>query len=66
MSPRCNSTNLVVTTRKANFSAFNGYRRTPSDYSELRCLDCGHFWRSKSPSVASIRTATDIEGLRAI
>lgn len=32
---------LAVTVRKCNYSAFNGYRRTPSDYSEIVCLRPG-------------------------
>lgn len=30
----------VVVLRKANRSAFNGYRLTSSAYSEVRCLVC--------------------------
>lgn len=32
---------LVVTQRKCNHSAFNGWRRTASDYSTIRCLRPG-------------------------
>jgi hypothetical protein len=41
----------VVTTRRANYSAFNGYHRTPSDYSEVRCTACSKRWRTKAAYV---------------
>lgn len=33
--------------RYCNYSAFSGYRRTPSDYSQIHCGECGRTWRSK-------------------
>lgn len=42
-----------VTVYKANYSAFNGGRRTPSQYSELVCLTCGRRWRTKAAYVES-------------
>lgn len=39
--------------RKANYSAFNGYRRTPSAYSQLTCLECRGVWRTKAACVAA-------------
>jgi hypothetical protein len=39
---------LVVTQRRCNHSAFNGYHRTPSDYSSVRCQACGCSWRTKA------------------
>ena len=47
----------VVTARECNYSAFNGYRRTPSAYSEVWCLDCSHggIWRTKAKFVARLR-----------
>lgn len=33
---------------KCNFSAFNGYKRTPSDYSLVHCTVCGGLWRTKA------------------
>lgn len=36
----------VVTQRNSNQSAFNGYRWTPSRYSEVLCLDTGARWRT--------------------
>jgi len=40
---------LVVTRRNCNYSAFNGYHYTPSDYSSVCCTrpGCRGFWRSK-------------------
>lgn len=40
---------LVVVKYKCNFSAFNGYHYTPSDYSEVRCIrpSCNGTWRTK-------------------
>lgn len=47
-----------VLQRCANYSAFNGYRRTPSAYSEIHCWPalggCGARWRSKAGYVAGL------------
>jgi hypothetical protein len=40
-----------VIVRRANYSAFNGGRRTPSAYSLLRCLVCGAAWRTRAAYV---------------
>lgn len=48
----------VVTVRHANHSAFNGYHRTPSDYSALRCVRCGRVWRTKAGYVALLPDGT--------
>lgn len=40
-----------VITRKANYSAFNGGRRTRSRYSEVRCPVCPTCWRTKAAYV---------------
>lgn len=37
---------LRVVQRLCNFSAFSGYRRTPSRYSAIRCMCCNHYWRT--------------------
>jgi hypothetical protein len=37
--------------RRCNYSAFNGYRRTPSDYSLVGCKTCGISWRTKAAYV---------------
>lgn len=51
----------VVTARKCNRSAFNGYRLTSSDYSEVRChgiTSTGHrctgMWRTKAAYVEAL------------
>lgn len=43
-----------VTVRKANYSAFSGYRRTPSAYSEVRCPACPTRWRTKARYVDTL------------
>jgi hypothetical protein len=45
----------VVTARLRNYSAFNGYHCTPSDYSEVRCLATGARWRTKAAYVDRLR-----------
>lgn len=57
-SAGCGSSWLAVRVRRANYSAFNGYRYTPSDYSEIVCLDCGRHWRSKAKGVAKLPDLT--------
>jgi hypothetical protein len=47
-----------VEVRRANYSAFNGYRRTPSAYSQLRCGECGAVWRTKAAYVDETPDAT--------
>jgi hypothetical protein len=41
-----------VMVRRANYSAFNGYHRTPSLYSQLTCTECGAVWRTKAAYVS--------------
>lgn len=41
-----------VTQRLSNRSAFNGYRQTPSAYSEIQCGECGSRWRTRAAYVA--------------
>lgn len=41
---------VSVVTYRGNYSAFNGYRFTPSDYSQLRCA-CGSTWRTNAAYV---------------
>jgi hypothetical protein len=55
----------VVTQRRANRSAFNGYHETPSDYSEVMCLECGARWRTRAKYVSCLRDATDEEAMYA-
>lgn len=40
-----------VLSYKCNHSAFNGYHRTPSDYSTVNCLSCGQSGRTKAAFV---------------
>lgn len=49
---RCPRPCWRVHARRCNFSAFNGYHQTASDYSGLVCTNCGHVWRSKARYVA--------------
>lgn len=46
-----------VTVRKANYSAFNGGRRTPSAYSEIACGTCGRRWRTRAAYVDQLPDA---------
>ena len=48
----------VVTQRRCNHSAFNGYRMTPSDYSTVWCLSCGAIGRTKAAYVDQLPNAT--------
>lgn len=45
----------VVWQRNCNQSAFNGYRRTYSDYSSVRCISCEAFWRTKANYVPQLK-----------
>lgn len=48
----------AVIVRNGNYSAFNGYRFTPSDYSSVVCLPrrdgCGAVWRTNARYVATL------------
>ena len=44
----------VVSSRKCNYSRFNGSRRTPSAYSEVICLRCRGRWRTKAAYVEQL------------
>jgi hypothetical protein len=48
-----------VTQRLCNYSAFNGYHYTRSDYSTVRCAVCGSHWRTKADYVSSLPDAPD-------
>jgi hypothetical protein len=43
-----------VANYRCNYSTFNGNRRTPSDYSAVRCQTCGASWRTKAAYVESL------------
>jgi hypothetical protein len=47
----------VVTSYKENYSAFNGYHRTPSAYSEVCCETCGQRWRTRAAYVEQLPVA---------
>jgi len=57
---KCRPRQVVVRQRMCNYSAFNGYRYTPSDYSLVRCVHCGCIWRTKAAYVA--RSPNDSTG----
>jgi hypothetical protein len=59
--PECGSDNLVVVDRNCNYSAFSGYRRTPSDYSLVLCLDCRWPWRTRAKYVDRLRDISESE-----
>lgn len=40
---------------KCNYSAFNGYHYTPSDYSAMACAKCGSLWRTKANYVKNYK-----------
>jgi hypothetical protein len=45
---------VFIHTWHGNYSAFNGYRFTPSDYSELGCSRCGVSWRTNAAYVEEL------------
>lgn len=47
----------AVLVRNANYSAFNGGRRTPSAYSSIRCSKCPTVWRTKATYVKHLPDA---------
>lgn len=49
----------VVVDRHCNYSAFNGYRWTPSDYSKVVCMRCGVPWRTKAAYVDTLPDAPE-------
>lgn len=50
---RTHKQSWVVAQYRCNYSAFNGYHRTPSDYSLVRCTvaGCNKAWRTKAAYV---------------
>lgn len=44
-----------VERRNYSCSAFNGYRREWSAYSDVSCLECGHHWRTRAKYVGGLR-----------
>ena len=51
----------VVVMRQCHYSTFSGRRYTPSDWSLIRCLNCGAVGRTKAAYVAELRNATEAE-----
>jgi hypothetical protein len=49
----------MVVQRECNHSAFNGWKYTPSKYSEVRCVMCGRSFRTKAAYVALLPDAPD-------
>jgi len=49
--------NWVIEQFRCNHSAFNGYHWTASDYSTVRCLECGCVGRTKAKFVDDLREA---------
>lgn len=50
-----------VVERNCNHSAFNGGHWTWSDYSQLRCQQCGRMWRTKAAYVRNLSDMTTAE-----
>lgn len=49
--------NWVVLSRNCNYSAFNGYHKTYSEYSTVSCLSCRAVGRTKAGFVHSLKDA---------
>jgi len=47
--------NWVVIDRECNYSAFNGYHYTYSEYSAVLCKSCGVFGRTKAKYVDDLK-----------
>lgn len=47
----------AVRLRRANRSAFNGYRLTTSAYSLVECQLCGRAWRTRAAYVSGLPDA---------
>lgn len=45
----------LVIDRNRNYSAFNGYRYTPSDYSSVWCPVCNVSWRTRAGYVRDLQ-----------
>lgn len=64
MSETCRNTThrddgqWIVIHRRCNYSAFNGYKRTPSAYSLVGCKECSKLWRTKAKYVWRLSDGT--------
>jgi hypothetical protein len=47
----------LVLQYRYNCSAFNGGRKTPSDYSTVRCRECDISWRTNAAYVETLEGA---------
>lgn len=47
-------TSWRVAVLRGNYSAFNGYRFTPSAWSEVVCVECGARWRTTAAYVDTL------------
>jgi hypothetical protein len=56
---KAHMTDWEVVVRLGNYSAFNGYRFTPSEYSLVRCPRDGRHWRTKAGYVAVLPDAPE-------
>lgn len=56
---RCRPRDVEVLQRKCSYSAFNGYRYAPSEYSTVRCRRCGAVWRTRAKYVDAAPDAED-------
>lgn len=45
----------LVMDRNCNHSAFNGYHRTASEWSSVRCASCRSIWRTKANYVNRLK-----------
>jgi len=54
----------AVLQRRCNHSAFNGYHRTPSDYSTVTCYVCGATGRTKASYVRHLEDYDDKKDTR--
>lgn len=56
--------NWLVTQRRCNHSAFNGYHRTPSDYSAVVCIGegCRGCWRTKADYIRQLPDGVLVDG----
>jgi len=63
---REHSDHWVVTQYRCNHSAFSGYHRTYSDYSEVWCPVCPRAWRTKASYVNTLPVVSyeELERLR--
>ncbi len=52
--------NWIVLQRRCNYSAFSGYRYTPSDYSCIQCHACGMVWRTKADYVSILKDGNNL------